>query len=456
MGRNDKGGLNRIVIETANLLTKDHEVIMCTWGEPYLNGYQSNDDISELAVAYPEGRIDEYVSLLALIQPDVYIYSHCCYEPGLCYLSHVKQFGIKTIAWCHEDYFLPHWQTMLHDCLSDRQKYLPQADAVIWLNRNSLALYGLRYDNGVCIPNYADYLNLPATVARKNNVLVAVGRYDDARKGLGDLLCLFAYVLKRRPDTELYIVGNVDLTLPAAEPAATTCAEFIQQAGITDRQLHLVSWTENVEQYFEMGVLHLMPSKYEGFGLVVLEAAACGMPTVAYDGSGMQDIISGSHAGALTKCGNWKEMADTVLRLLNQPDTIDEMRRSLPDILKRFSRESFHGKWVQLLHVLLADDPEMKERYFASQQLDFTRQMAERLLREYEAGVPVIGQESCEEVWHAECLKIQNSFSWRITKPLRLCKKVWTSLRCNGLRATFVKVGCKLKSMRRAKKEGGG
>lgn len=44
------------------------------------------------------------------------------------------------------------------------------------------------------------------------------------------------------------------------------------------------------------------------------------------------------------------------------------------------------------------------------------------------------------DLWHQECLRMQESLSWRITKPLRLVKKVIRSLQTVGLKLTLIKI----------------
>lgn len=44
------------------------------------------------------------------------------------------------------------------------------------------------------------------------------------------------------------------------------------------------------------------------------------------------------------------------------------------------------------------------------------------------------------EIWRQECLQLQSSLSWRLTKPLRLLKKVVHSLDINGLKLTLLKI----------------
>ena len=444
--RNNKGGLNRIVVETANILSRAYDVVICTWGEPFVNGYMSCGEVCELAIDFTPNDIEEYMNLLAFIKTDVYIFSHCCAEEYLMsILERVSWLGIKSIAWSHEDYFLPYWRESLHSCLPGRKKYLPKANAVVWLNSTSHAIYSAQQDNGVCIPNQADYVEISEPGTKRENVLLAIGRYDDGRKGLGDLLRIFVQIHKRRPNTELYIVGGVDLQLQVPGLPGVTCEEYIRSEGLTEQQLHLVGWTENVKKYYQIASLHIMPSLYEGFGLVVLEAAAYGVPTVAYDGSGMQDIITDDYDGILTKCGDWEKMSDAILKLMNDHPKIDAMRRHLPNMLQRYNKNTIMQKWQELFTAILSDDKEVLDEYFQKNRSSCLPQAAAKAVEEYEKRIAYPVQ-YYDEVWHQECLNMQKSLSWRITKPLRLSKKVVKSLRQNGVRATVNKIKYKLRN----------
>lgn len=56
-----------------------------------------------------------------------------------------------------------------------------------------------------------------------------------------------------------------------------------------------------------------------------------------------------------------------------------------------------------------------------------------------DAAASILALANEADLWRQECRKMQNSLSWRITKPLRLLKKVIHSLRTVGVKLTFFK-----------------
>ena len=72
------------------------------------------------------------------------------------------------------------------------------------------------------------------------------------------------------------------------------------------------------------------------------------------------------------------------------------------------------------------------------------RQLQETLLRHSHEEMPTNLPDQDTYRWKRECIEMQNSLSWRVTKPLRLVQKVLTSLRISGLRYTVKKIVEKL------------
>jgi glycosyltransferase involved in cell wall biosynthesis len=74
---------------------------------------------------------------------------------------------------------------------------------------------------------------------------------------------------------------------------------------------------------YQKSTLCLVPSKYETFSQVSLEAILCGTPVVAYDLTGPRDIISNLENGVLVTSFDEEEYAETVFRILNGNIQID-------------------------------------------------------------------------------------------------------------------------------------
>jgi glycosyltransferase involved in cell wall biosynthesis len=69
---------------------------------------------------------------------------------------------------------------------------------------------------------------------------------------------------------------------------------------------------------YSLASVFAFPSWYEGFGLPVLEAMACGTPVVAADNSSLPEVVG--EAGLLVDAGSADQLAGALLRLLTDPE----------------------------------------------------------------------------------------------------------------------------------------
>lgn len=92
----------------------------------------------------------------------------------------------------------------------------------------------------------------------------------------------------------------------------------------------------------QMGML-VLPSEAEGFGLVLIEAMAAGVPVVGTDAPGIRDIVEHERTGLLVKVGDRRGIADVVSRLRNDP----ALRDRLVKCAREMVRERF--SWVGIL-----------------------------------------------------------------------------------------------------------
>ncbi len=85
---------------------------------------------------------------------------------------------------------------------------------------------------------------------------------------------------------------NIKLRLVGSGPTLAECIRFVQEHGLSD----VVSFEQEVQHYelkdfYRSLDLFVLPSYFEGFGCVYLEAAACGVPFMACEGQGIEDYI---------------------------------------------------------------------------------------------------------------------------------------------------------------------
>ena len=140
-------------------------------------------------------------------------------------------------------------------------------------------------------------------------VIGFVGRANDPRKNIGLLLRAFALVREQVPTARLLLVGT-----PPAEPTG---------AGV-----EVIGVVPDIASVIRRCTLLVLPSFQEGFGIVVAEALASGVPAVVTPCGGPEAIVRSSGAGRVAPGWSARELADSVLELLGDLDALDQARKA--------------------------------------------------------------------------------------------------------------------------------
>lgn len=169
-------------------------------------------------------------------------------------------------------------------------------------------------------------------------VFIFVGRLV-RDKGVFDLVEAFTLVNAHYPLWELWIVG------PDEEGAKADLELYGRDVGVR------VRWfgpTLSPECYMAAADVFVLPSYREGFGSVIIEAAACGIPSIAYRIDGVIDAIVEDHTGLLVAKRDIRALADAMIRLGSENST----RRILGEAArfraaKDFSSNSITSAWLE-------------------------------------------------------------------------------------------------------------
>jgi 1,2-diacylglycerol 3-alpha-glucosyltransferase len=167
--------------------------------------------------------------------------------------------------------------------------------------------------NGVDIEKFNPSLNGSIIRDRfklkeREPLILFVGRLAPY-KGLQFLLEAFHYVLKQAPKTKLMIVGASRYDFPRIEKFLN---EKIKQA------LIFVGYVPESELplYYAACNVFCFPSLWEGFGLPLAEAQACGKPVVAFNHCAMPEIIKNKETGILVPPKNSEKLGEALIWLL--------------------------------------------------------------------------------------------------------------------------------------------
>jgi glycosyltransferase involved in cell wall biosynthesis len=136
-----------------------------------------------------------------------------------------------------------------------------------------------------------------------------VGRLN-VQKGVTYLLQAFEQVLKQTPEAELLIVGEGDLK----KDIETTAKE----KGFRN-SIHLVGFRDDIPNVMSTIDLLILPSVWEGFGIVLIEAMAAEKPCVTTNISSMPEIVINGKTGYVVPPENSGKLAEAIIELVQDP-----------------------------------------------------------------------------------------------------------------------------------------
>lgn len=154
-------------------------------------------------------------------------------------------------------------------------------------------------------------------------VLLFVGRIT-VDKGVRELLEAFQRIKATASDSHLVLVGPFDTESGVFGSILLSDIEHLPD-------VHVVGYTENPESYLSIAEILCLPSYREGFGTVVIEAAAMGVPTIGTNIYGLTDAVVHGETGLLVPPRNVEELTISIEKLL-----IDKSLR------KRFGEAARH------------------------------------------------------------------------------------------------------------------
>jgi glycosyltransferase involved in cell wall biosynthesis len=146
--------------------------------------------------------------------------------------------------------------------------------------------------------------------------IITIGRFFPV-KGLRYVVESAIEVLQRREDVVWWFVGREG-------PESQVCNQLISNAGMQQR-IQILGNRDDIVALLNQSEFQVVGSLSEGFGLMVLDAAACGVPTIGTRIGGLDETIVDGWTGLLVDVASPKALAKASLWLLNHPDELDRM-----------------------------------------------------------------------------------------------------------------------------------
>ena len=140
-------------------------------------------------------------------------------------------------------------------------------------------------------------------------VLINVARHE-IEKGVDGVIRITGALSRRGLDVELWLIGDGDQSVVLKELAS--------REGVAKR-VRFMGFRDDVPELLQRADIFVSASHGEGMPLTLLEAMAAGLPAVASDVVGNQDIVEPGNTGFLFPLSDAEQGADAVARLMTEP-----------------------------------------------------------------------------------------------------------------------------------------
>ena len=212
----------------------------------------------------------------------------------------------------------------------DRFVVLTEEDKASWIELN----------NVIVIPDPLAF-HIDDISPLTNKRVIAVGRYV-YQKGFDLLLQAWAKMENQHSDWELVVYGMGD-----RDPYE----QIIDDLRIDRSRCHLYGSTPDIKKEYLNSSLFVFSSRFEGFGMVLIEAMACGLPVVSFDcPCGPKDIVRHDEDGMLVPSGDTDSLADAMHRLMSDDGLRKDMASKAIINVRRFQLDEIAQRWKTLFN----------------------------------------------------------------------------------------------------------
>jgi L-malate glycosyltransferase len=177
----------------------------------------------------------------------------------------------------------------------------------------------------------------------EEKVIIHVSNFRPVKR-VQDVVKAFAQISTELP-SKLLLVGD--------GPEITKVCKLVRELNIEDKVL-LLGKQENLDELYSISDLMLLLSEKESFGLVALEAMACGVPCIGTNIGGIPEVISDGQNGYICNLGDIDEIAKKAITLLNNPGLHQNFsEKALDTVRNKFKAERIVEQYEQLYFKLM-------------------------------------------------------------------------------------------------------
>ena len=189
----------------------------------------------------------------------------------------------------------------------------------------------------------ANHLKKEFGIKDDEKVVIHVSNFRPVKR-VQDIVKTFARISAVMP-AKLLLVGD--------GPEMTPVCRLVKKLGLTDK-VHLLGKQENLDELYSISDLKLLLSEKESFGLVALEAMACGVPCIGTNVGGMPEVIQHGKTGYICELGDIEDISSKAILLLSNQQLHQEFANNgVLVVNEKFRAEQIVGQYEQLYYKLL-------------------------------------------------------------------------------------------------------
>lgn len=350
------GGLARIVIDKINWLVADgYEVALCNIESLEVKPAYPIDSRVELIRGDIQtqpggvltrakgviGAVNRTKEVIQQVKPDIIVNAHC---PLVTWILPFVCRDIPKIVEVH--------QSRQGLEVFNRQFMSPFAR---WGHRHAIKWIYSKYDqfvvltngdkeawgckNCIVIPNFHNFdvlKNLP--IRQEFHQIIMLARLMP-QKRIDLMIDVWSELAKEFPEWRVKVLGE-GMLRPHLETR-------IRKLGLQDSFL-LPGEVKDVTNELETSDILCLTSEYEGFGIVLIEAMAKGIPVIAFEYVGVHDIINDGVDGLVVPFGNVDGYVQKLKQLMTDKDLYERLATSALSSVHKFDKEKVMKMWLNL------------------------------------------------------------------------------------------------------------
>lgn len=358
------GGAERVAVCWANGLSKlGHKVEILT-DLAYPITYRPNDEIKLIhfkkyqphstkgihrltnKVRNLMSNVNQFAEIVRISKPDVIINVLYMYVHHLLLAKYMHFRKLPIIMTDHNAYERPVGAKMPFSQWCNKfidNRFFDCVTVLTEIDRQILLRKGIK---NVRVLHNPLFLEPVVNIAGKEKIVLAVGRFDAwYYKGFDILMQSWKIVHEKHPEWTLVVKGNkVDRVVDMLKEAAGQSAVSIE----------FVQYDDNVLDEYRRASIFVLSSRYEGWGLVAIEAMSQGCATIACDYKGRQaEYITDGENGLLCDPENPVMLSEKICRLIEDENLMKRLQQKAPLSVDEFSEERVAGNLDSIIREIL-------------------------------------------------------------------------------------------------------